>query len=167
MDAEAKKTALRMIPYGLYVLTSEDSEGEIGAATVSWVTQASFQPPLLAIGVKADSASHTIIKASGTFALNVLVEGQDAIASAFIKETQVENGTISGEPYHTGTTGAPLLDNAAAVLECRLIDTIEKGDHSIFVGEVVEAAVSKEPSGRPDDATLRVKHLGKRIFYGG
>ena len=45
MDADAKKTALRMIPYGLYVLTAENN-GEIAAATVNWVTQCSFQPPL-------------------------------------------------------------------------------------------------------------------------
>ncbi len=166
MDGEAKKTALRMIPYGLYVLTSE-SEGEIGAATVSWVTQASFAPPLLVVGVKADSASHDIIKTSGTFALNMLAQEQDAIASTFIRETQVENGAISGEPYHSGSTGVPVLSNATAVLECRLVDTVEKGDHSVFVGEVVDASVSNEPDGRPDDSTLRVKHLGEKVFYGG
>ena len=166
MNADAKKTALRMIPYGLYILTSEH-DGEIGAATVSWVTQASFQPPLLVVGVKADSASHEIIKGSGAFVLNLLAQGQDDIASVFIKETQVENGTISGESYHKGSTGSPILDNAAAYLECRLVDTVEKGDHSVFVGEVVEATVSREPEGRPDDSTLRVKHLGEKIFYGG
>jgi flavin reductase (DIM6/NTAB) family NADH-FMN oxidoreductase RutF len=51
MDPNAKKTALRMIPYGLYVLTAKGKDGAIGAATVNWVTQASFTPPLVAIGV--------------------------------------------------------------------------------------------------------------------
>ena len=46
MDEGAKKTALRMIPYGLYVLTAEDKDQNISAATVNWVTQASFKPPL-------------------------------------------------------------------------------------------------------------------------
>jgi len=55
MDAGMKKTALRMIPYGLYVLTAENKNGEITAAAVNWVTQASFEPPLLVVGVKADS----------------------------------------------------------------------------------------------------------------
>ncbi len=45
MDAEAKKIALRMIPYGIYVLTADDGKGNVGAATVNWVTQGSFAPP--------------------------------------------------------------------------------------------------------------------------
>ena len=61
MDADAKKTALRMIPYGLYVLTAE-KDGEIAAATVNWVTQTAFDPPLVVVGVKADASAHDIIK---------------------------------------------------------------------------------------------------------
>ncbi len=49
MDADAKKTALRMIPYGIYVLTAEGSKG-VAAATVNWVTQTSFDPPLVVGG---------------------------------------------------------------------------------------------------------------------
>jgi len=166
MNNDAKKTALRMIPYGLYVLTSE-WKGEIGAATVSWVTQASFQPPLVVVGVKADSTSHDLIKSSGVFVLNMLSVDQNEVASTFIKETQFEGDTISGEAYSRGQTGAPVLDSAAAVLECRLVDTVEKGDHSIFVGEVVDASASIETEGRPDESVLRVKHLGEKVFYGG
>ena len=55
MDADAKKTALRMIPYGIYVMTSEDSDGTISAATVNWVTHTSFDPPLVVIGVKSEA----------------------------------------------------------------------------------------------------------------
>ena len=69
MDADAKKTALRMIPYGIYVLTSESKDGKVAAATVNWVTQTAFQPPLVVVGVKADSGAHSIIKESKTFAL--------------------------------------------------------------------------------------------------
>ena len=62
MDEDAKKTALRMIPYGLYVLTAESKSGAVAAATVNWVTQASFVPPLVVLGVKTDSGAHAIIK---------------------------------------------------------------------------------------------------------
>lgn len=51
MDPNAKKTTLRMIPYGLYVLTAASGD-RVAAATVNWVTQASFEPPLVAVGVK-------------------------------------------------------------------------------------------------------------------
>ena len=54
-----------------------------------------------------------------------------------------------------------------AFVECKLVDTVERGDHSIFVGEVVDAGVAQEISGRPDDATLWLKDLGEKTFYGG
>src|SRR5499425_3431122 len=138
MDANAKKTALRMIPYGLYVLTAKGKDDAVAAATVNWVTQASFAPPLVAVGVKTDSHAHALIKESNAFALNVLGKGQQAMAYTFFKPAERQGSTISGEPFHAGTTGAPILNNTPAFVECRLVATVEQGDHSIFVGEVVE-----------------------------
>ena len=166
MDPNAKKTALRMIPYGLYVLTAAH-EDAVAAGTVNWVTQASFAPPLVAVGVKTDSHAHDLIKRSGVFALNVLGKGQQPLAFTFFKPAERQGATISGEPYRAGSTGAPILANAPAFVECRLVGTVEKGDHSVFVGEVVDAGVTKEPSGRADDATLWLRELGDKVFYGG
>ncbi len=166
MDQNAKKTALRMIPYGLYVLTAEGAAGA-AAATVNWVTQASFAPPLVAVGVKADSHTHAVIKQSNAFALNVLGKGQQAMAFTFFKPAERQGSTISGEPFRAGSTGSPILTNTPAFVECRLVATVEKGDHSIFVGEVVDAGVSQNPEGRADDATLWLKDLGDKMFYGG
>ena len=72
MNSDAKKTVLRMIPYGLYVMTVEDDSGNLGAATVNWVTQTAFAPPLIVVGVKADSGTYAAVKAAGKFALNML-----------------------------------------------------------------------------------------------
>jgi flavin reductase (DIM6/NTAB) family NADH-FMN oxidoreductase RutF len=166
MDQDMKKTALRMIPYGLYVLTAESPAGT-AAATVNWVTQASFAPPLVAVGVKADSQVHAIIKETNAFALNMLGKGQQNLAYTFFKPAQRQGSTISGEPFRAGATGAPVLTNAPAFVECRVVATVEQGDHSVFVGEVVEAGVTKPPEGRADDATLWLKDLGEKIFYGG
>ena len=167
MDENAKKTTLRMIPYGLYVMTAEDKDGRISAATVNWVTQASFKPPLVAVGVKADSQIHDIIKTAGNFALNVLGNGQQGTAYSFFKPAERDGQKISGEPFRAGSTGAPVLENTPAFVECRLVTTVEEGDHSIFVGEVVDAGVTHEPEGRADEATLLLKDLGEKTFYGG
>jgi flavin reductase (DIM6/NTAB) family NADH-FMN oxidoreductase RutF len=167
MDANAKKTALRMIPYGLYVLTGEAKDGRVAAATVNWVTQGSFEPPLIVVGVKADSSAHAVIKAAGAFALNVLGKGQQTVAFGFFKSVQRDGNCIGGEPVRAGKTGAPILEKAPAFIECTLIETLEKGDHSLFVGEVVDAGVGAAISGRPDDATLWLKDLGANVFYGG
>jgi flavin reductase (DIM6/NTAB) family NADH-FMN oxidoreductase RutF len=167
MDSAVKKTALRMIPYGLYVLTGESKDGRICAATVNWVTQASFEPPLIVAGVKVDSAAHAVIKDAKSFALNILGKGQQAMAFAFFKTVERDGTRIGNEPFRTGQTGAPILENVPAFVECTLVDTVERGDHSIFVGQVVAAGLSKELSGRADDATLWLKDLGANVFYGG
>ena len=148
-------------------MTAEDKEGHISAVTVNWVTQASFKPPLVAVGVKADSQLHEITKTAGYFALNVLGKGQQGAAYTFFKPAERDGQTISGEAFHSGSTGAPVLDNTPAFVECRLVTTVEEGDHSIFVGEVVDAGVNQEPEGRADDATLLLKDLGEKTFYRG
>ena len=167
MDAQIKKTVLRMIPYGLYVLTSESEDGRVAAATVNWVTQGSFEPPLLAVGVKADSGAHEIIKETKAFALNVLGKGQQDLAYTFFKTLEREGNSIGGETFSIGKSGAPIFDNAAAYLECSLVDPIEHGDHSIFLGKVIEAGINREISGRADEETLVLGDLGEKVFYGG
>lgn len=166
MDADAKKTALRMIPYGLYVLTAE-KDGEIAAATVNWVTQTAFEPPLVVVGVKADSGAHELVKKAGAFALNILGKGQQGPAFAFFKPVEKDGGKINGEAYAAGETGVPVLNSVPAYVECTLEQTIENGDHSIFVGKVVNAVVQKQPDGRADLATLHMADLGEKVFYGG
>lgn len=167
MDADAKKTALRMIPYGLYVLTAESKDGKVAAATVNWVTQTAFAPPLVVVGVKADSSAHAIIKETKAFALNVLGKEQKGQAFTFFKPLEREGNSIGGEPFRRGTLGAPILERAPAFVECQLVETVERGDHSIFVGEVKDAGVTAQLAGRPDDATLTLKDLGDKVFYGG
>jgi flavin reductase (DIM6/NTAB) family NADH-FMN oxidoreductase RutF len=167
MNADAKKTALRMIPYGIYVLTSDDGKGTVAAATVNWVTQASFSPPLVAVGVKTDSGAYQAISTSRAFALNMLGKDQKGVAFTFFKPTEVSDGKLSGQPYRKGTTGAPILADASAAVECRVVSIVEQGDHHVVVGEVVEAQVMKPPSGRPDAAILEMKDLGENVFYGG
>jgi flavin reductase (DIM6/NTAB) family NADH-FMN oxidoreductase RutF len=167
MDENAKKIALRMIPYGLYVLTAEAKDGRVGAATVNWVTQASFVPPLVAVAVKADSSIHGIILESRAFCLNILGKGQQSLATAFFRPAEREGDRIGGEPFRAGRTGAPILASGAAFLECSLVDSIERGDHSIFAGEVLDAGVVGEIEGRPDEVVLELKDLGEKTFYGG
>jgi flavin reductase (DIM6/NTAB) family NADH-FMN oxidoreductase RutF len=166
MDANAKKTALRMIPYGMYVLTAAHGD-KVAAASVNWVTQTSFEPPLVAVGVKTDSHAHALIKDSKAFVLNVLGKGQQALAYTFFKPAERQGQTISGEAFRAGVTGAPILASTPAFIECTLHGSVEGGDHSLFVGKVVDVGVARQPEGRADDATLWLKDLGDKVFYGG
>jgi flavin reductase (DIM6/NTAB) family NADH-FMN oxidoreductase RutF len=167
MDADAKKTTLRMIPYGIYVLTADDGKGNIGAATVNWVTQGSFAPPLVVVGVKADSGAHTVVKGTGKFALNMLGKDQKGLAFTFFKPAKMEDGKLSGQSFHRGTNGTPILDAAIGAVECTVKQIVSMGDHDVVIGEVTEAHLQKAPEGRADAAILEMKDLGDNVYYGG
>ena len=167
MNQDAKKTALRMIPYGIYVLTADDGKGNVAGATVNWVTQSAFNTPLVVVGVKTDSGAYQIVKSAKTFALNMLGKDQKGLAFTFFKPAAVADGKLSGQAYRKGTAGAPLLADAPAAVECKVTSIVEQGDHHIVVGEVTEAHVPNPIAGRPDVAILEMKDLGDNVFYGG
>jgi len=158
MDANTKKKVLRLIPYGLYVATSR-ADQKFGAGTINWVTQSSFAPPLVVAAIKDDSSLNEVISASRVFALHVLGKNQKDMATAFFKGAQPEGGTLNGFRFESGATGAPILLDAPAWFECRVVDEIRRGDHTIFVGEVVEAG------SRRDEEPLTLRDTG--FFYGG
>src|SRR5438067_13745945 len=116
MNQDAKKTALRIIPYGIYVLTADDRKGSVAGATVNWVTQTAFNPPLVVVGVKTDSGAYSIIKNTKNFALNMLGKDHKGLAFTFFKPAQFAEGKLSGQAIHKGTTGAPVLDAALAAV---------------------------------------------------
>jgi flavin reductase (DIM6/NTAB) family NADH-FMN oxidoreductase RutF len=167
MDNDAKKATLRMIPYGLYVLTADDGAGNVAAATVNWVTQTAFAPPLIALGVKTDSGAYAVIKSTGKFALNMLGKDGKGLAFTFFKPAKLEDGKLSGQSFKKGQTGAPILDAAIGAVECTVKTIVEEGDHHIVIGEVIEAHLPKPIEGRPDAAILEMKDLGDTVFYGG
>ena len=167
MNADAKKIVLRMIPYGIYVLTADDGQGNIAAATVNWVTQTAFGPPLVVVGVKTDSGAYKVLKGAGKFVLNMLGKDQKGLAFTFFRPADVSEGKISGQPYHKAGNGAPILSEAPGALECKVTTIVEQGDHHIVVAEVTEAHLMKPPAGRADAAILEMKDLGDNVFYGG
>jgi flavin reductase (DIM6/NTAB) family NADH-FMN oxidoreductase RutF len=167
MDNDAKKAVLRMIPYGIYVLTAADKAGNVAAATVNWVTQSAFAPPLVVVGVKTDSHGYGIVKSTGTFVLNMLGKDGKGLAFTFFKPAKLEDGKLSGQGFKAGSTGAPILDAAIGAVECRVKTIVEEGDHHIVVGEVIEAHLPRPVEGRPDAAILEMKDLGDNVFYGG
>lgn len=141
VDPDDKKLALRSINYGLYVLTATNGT-DYAAGGTNWLSQASFEPPLVMAGVKADAGAAAIIAETGSFAVNVLAADQLDIGKAFFRSTSVEGSTINGYDFEPGpSTGAPLILATPFWFECEVTDTIARGDHTIFVGQVVDAGV--------------------------
>lgn len=144
MDEQARKAALLMIPYGLQVLGTREGEKMI-MATVHWITQCSFKPPLVVVGVRRTSTAHALVKNSRVFSLSFLGTGQKDIAFTYFKHAEPEGGKMGSFAYETTpVTGCPIVSDAPAWVECKVIGFHEYGDHSVVVGEIVEAGRKRE-----------------------
>ena len=145
----------------MFVLTSKSQNGQdLSASTVNWVTMTSFAPPLVAVGVKADSSSHAHITETGVSAVNVIGKEQVNLAFNFFKSHDPEGTSIGGESFEPGLEiGCPLLGNTPAWWECKVVGQVAHGDHTLFVGEVLEEGP------RNEDNTILMRD--RNLNYGG
>ena len=159
MDLNAKKIALRKIPHGVYIVGVKQG-GQLNAFTGTWFTQVSFAPPLVALGVKKDSHSFQMIQQDRVFTVSLLGKDQKSIAEHFVKPATVIGEKLKDVPHRIGTTGAPILSEAIAYVECQVREIANAaGDHAVVIGEVVEAGVRK------DEPALTLMDTG--WHYGG
>jgi flavin reductase (DIM6/NTAB) family NADH-FMN oxidoreductase RutF len=155
MSEKATRDALRLISYGLYVLTTA-RQAEVHAITFNWLTQVSFEPLRVVAAVEKQSHSHQLLQDSGVFAINFLGREQLRHAQRMAVPHRMNPHKMAGVPYHIGVTGAPLLDEAIGYLECRVVQRLDvNGDHTLFVGEVVAGAVTSQA----EPLTLRDSRL--------
>ena len=148
MDEDAKRTVLRRVPYGMFVMTST-AGGRPAASTLTWISQCSFHPPLLMMGVQSNSLTRAAVEESGAVAVNFLSEGQQEIAERFFRPPAEENGRLHGLRYEAGpSTGAPLFVDLPAWIEARVVGKIDRGDHTVYVCEVVGAGI-RDPDFKP------------------
>ena len=147
MNEKEKRQALRMIPYGMYVLTAhtDDTIG-LNAATVSWLSQASFNPPRIVVALRKESGIWYRVQSAGTFVVNLLGTGQKDLASTFFRPVEPQGDRLGGYKFHSGASGAPILDDAAATLECTVVQAIDAGDHSLFLADILQASVQNDLS---------------------
>lgn len=137
---------LKKISYGFYIVTTkknaedlqEREEDYYAAGLVSWVSQCSFDPPMVMVAIQKQSNLAETIRKSKVFAINILGKADTVMIAPFSKETQVEPGKLNGYEFEEGTTGAPLLKKVPAYLECHLEEVVQsQADHVILVGKVV------------------------------
>jgi flavin reductase (DIM6/NTAB) family NADH-FMN oxidoreductase RutF len=128
---------------GVTVVSSVDGDGTVWGLTANAVSSVSLDPPLVLICIDREADTHRAIEASDAFAISVLDEDGERLARRFA-DAPVET-KFEGIAYREEVTGAPVLDDALAWVDCRLWATYDGGDHSIFVGEVVAADAREGP----------------------
>ena len=139
MDLKKKQKALRLISNGMYIITSRAGT-KYGAATITWLSQASFKPPLIMAAIRPESSVFECLKESRQGAVHVLGIRQLEIARKFISSTEVKDGQMNGEPFTDGTIPVPILKNISSYIECQVRQIVnDGGDHAIVIMEVVNA----------------------------
>jgi flavin reductase (DIM6/NTAB) family NADH-FMN oxidoreductase RutF len=143
LDEQAKKAMLLKIPHGLYICGVKDGD-QVNGFTASWVMQGSFKPPLVVNCVKSDSGSNQMIRNSGVFAISFLESGQKEMAQKFFKPQRRVGNKFEDVDFYLGETGCPIISDALGYVECQVVGTVDQGDHTVFVGEVIAAGVHRE-----------------------
>jgi flavin reductase (DIM6/NTAB) family NADH-FMN oxidoreductase RutF len=128
------------LPAGVVVVSTLDGDGYKGI-TASSLVSISLDPPLVLVGLEKNSATRVAILATRAFNVSVLSRSQEFIADRFAGRAPTVDRRWASLPHRLGGNGIPVLEGAAAWLECRLSATHPAGDHEIFVGEVTAAEV--------------------------
>ncbi len=133
---------LRQIPYGLYVIGFRgNGDGGMNALAASWVTQCSFEPPMVMVAVRKPSRTFDLIKTGKAFSLNLLDQSEKRLIRTLEKPHRSAGDKLGKVGHVEEDTGAPILRHAFAYAECKVRQVYEPGDHALVVGEVVHADV--------------------------
>jgi flavin reductase (DIM6/NTAB) family NADH-FMN oxidoreductase RutF len=158
MSDDSIKDALNLMPYGFYSITSRNAD-DLNIMVANWVSQVSFEPRLVAVGLQKTSYTHGVIEQGGVFAINIFRAEDQEIIMPFCKSrskfpNKVKDATYTAAPQ----TGCPVIKGAAAFIEFKVTQIVDVGGtHDIVVGEAVGAEILK-PS--EVDEILTLPHLG-------
>ena len=158
-----RRRVLWKMPSGLYVVGSTDRGERRNGMTTNWVTQLSFDPKWIGVGIEREALTHELIDAGDVFSVCLIDQEDRAIVRKFTKPVDVDllAKTLNGFEYVERATGAPILAQSVAFLDCEVRDRMEIGNHTFFAGEVVDCDFLK------DEATPVLSMSDTRMNYGG
>ncbi len=128
--------ALKTLTYGLYIVTVSTGDSK-NAMPASWVSQVSYDPPRIMVAVKKTRRTHDMLIEAGAFGLMVVEKGKEKEFAAY--KGQDPEKKFTGRAVQTNADGVVLLTEYLTAFTLRLSDTIDAGDHTLFIGEVVSA----------------------------
>ena len=128
------------VPAGVVVISARVDD-EYRGMTASSLVSLSLRPPLLAVGLERESMTRAAVLDTKAFNVSVLTRSQEFIADRLAGRAPAIDPKWRTLPHHLGTNGIPLLEDCAAWLECRLVESHPAGDHDLCIGEVQAAAI--------------------------
>jgi 3-hydroxy-9,10-secoandrosta-1,3,5(10)-triene-9,17-dione monooxygenase reductase component len=133
------RRVLGHVPTGVALITATTPAGPAGMAVNSF-TSVSLDPPLVSFCAAHTSSTWPLIRAAGAFSVNILGEHHSDVSRRF---AQKGADRFVGTRYRLGATGAPVLVDVAASLDCELFAEYHAGDHVIVLGRVVHLDVDE------------------------
>ncbi|MDQ0455737.1 flavin reductase family protein [Rhizobium paknamense] len=135
-DAESLKLALRTLAGGVSIITTGEGEARTGA-TVTSATALSVDPPRMLVSLNRTSSTWPVLEKSGFFGVNILGPSHEALANQFAGVGGLKGAErYRGFAWSRAVTGAPLLDDAVAAIDCSVEEAIERHSHVIVIGKV-------------------------------
>jgi len=128
---------------GVTVVTTRLGD-EVHGLTANAICSVSLEPLLVLVCVENSADTHPLLEQSGVFAVNILSREQEHLSRLFAGPTEEKAGRLEAMGYRTAVTGAPIIEGCLAYLDCRIVATYPGGDHTIFVGEVLEAEIGED-----------------------
>jgi flavin reductase (DIM6/NTAB) family NADH-FMN oxidoreductase RutF len=152
--SDAIKDALNMMPYGFYAITSKSGD-DTNIMVANWLTQSSFEPRQITLGLQRTSYSHGLIEKGKVFAVNIFNKADVEAIKPFTKSRAKKPEKMDGAQFTPSEiTGCPVINGSAAYIECKVVAIVNTGgDHDVVIGEVIGAGVSK-PGKAGDTLTL-------------
>jgi flavin reductase (DIM6/NTAB) family NADH-FMN oxidoreductase RutF len=135
-----QKVVAQTVLHGVYILTAAEGERRNGM-TAAWVCQVSFRPLIVAVSVAPERYTFDLIDKSGYFALCALKAGQEKDAKHFGFVSGRKGDKFEGYKISAAANGSPVLEDSVAYLECKVVERVLAGDHTLFLGEVVDGKV--------------------------
>jgi flavin reductase (DIM6/NTAB) family NADH-FMN oxidoreductase RutF len=135
-----QEIAFTALVHGVYVITTRAGE-KINGMTAAWVSQVSLNPLQIMVSIAPARYTHTLIQESGIFAVNVLAQDQAELGKRFGFKSGRKVDKFAGLDWVPARSGAPVLPQAYAYFDLKLAHTFPAGDHTLFVGEVMEARI--------------------------
>ena len=136
------RNAMRQLTGGVSVITAGRGR-DISGMTVTSVSSLSVDPPSLIVSLNRESSSWPLVKRYGFFGVNILTSDQIDIAERFTGKGGLKGADrFHGARWITRASGAPLLAEALAAIDCEVEDVIERHSHAIVIGRVLDVAVS-------------------------